>query len=156
MENEKEKFECLEGEHIRSTFGEHNEPRTEMDVHLMSEEPESLVDFLFSADCKISIDSKRRIMECYIAEYSNRMQLIRAKMAAVKDELMVPTLLQQKTAAHEELKNIDKELKWYWKKMKLKESELKQMKGRVPSNVKELRNKLQLINKLTRKFPLDF
>lgn len=118
----------------------------------MSEEPKSLVDFLLSADCTISIDSKRRIMECYFAEYSNRMQLINAKMAAVKEELLVPTLLQQKTTAHEELKKIEKELKWYWKKMKLKESELKQMKGRVPSNVKELRNKLQLIDKLTSKF----
>lgn len=92
----------------------------------MSKEPESLVDFILSANCKISSASKKSIVDCYIGEYQSRLQLIREKVASVREEMAsAKTSLVQNMTVHEELRMMESEVSLNAKRMKLREGELK-------------------------------
>lgn len=136
-----------------STVQEQDGPGTGMGVRLMDEEPESLVDFILSANCKISSASKERIVQCYIAEYRNRLQLIRARVASAKQELVLAGTLQMHIViARENLNKIQSELKLNAKKLKLREDELKQkQKQQLKQKRKEqvlVHKSLQVIDRL--------
>ncbi|XP_078360891.1 uncharacterized protein LOC144645265 isoform X2 [Oculina patagonica] len=142
-----------EGQHDTSTVQEQDGPGTGMGVRLMGEEPESLVDFILSADCKISSASKERIVQCYIAEYHNRLQLIRDRVASVKQELVLAGTLQMHiTIARDNLNKIQSELKLNAKKMKLRGGEMKQKQKELLEQTRKkkelLRKRLKLIDRL--------
>lgn len=92
----------------------------------MSKEPKSLVDFIVSADCKISIASKKRIVDSYIDEYKRRLQLVRAKKDAVREEMaLAQVVLEQKMVENTKLRIMAWEVGVNSKRLKLREGELK-------------------------------
>ena len=93
----------------------------------MSKEPKSFIDFLLSADCKISSGSKRAMVKYYTAEYDNRVQLLRRKMASVRGEMAsAKTSLVQNMMMQIELCKKKSEVSLNEKRMKLREGELKE------------------------------
>lgn len=147
-------FGGQETQHVMSTVQVHDVPRVEVGVHIMCKEPESLVDFILSAECKISSASKKRIVECYIAEYHNKLQQIRTKVESVKGELVSAEMLQlQNVTSRDELRRIKTELKWNAKILILKKRELREkQKKQLKEKRKEqelLRKRLQLIEALS-------
>lgn len=121
MEARKDSCGHPEGQHVTFTVQKYNGTQREM-----SKEPESLVDFILSANCKISSASKKSIVDCYIGEYQSRLQLIREKVASVREEMAsAKTSLVQNMTVHEELHMIESEVSLNAKRMKLREGELK-------------------------------
>ena len=159
MEARKDSHGDPEGQHVTCTT--QNQAGTQRE---MSKEPKSLVNFILSADCKISCASKKLVVNCYIAEYESRLQLVRAKMAAVKEEMAsAQTSLEQNMKVSAGLRMMESEVTLNAKRMKLREVELKNKE--VTLNAKrmklregELKNKqreqlllhrrLQLLEKL--------
>ena len=140
-----------EDRHVNmSADGEHDESMTEMGVHLMTDEPGSLVDFVLSADCKISSLAKKRIVECYIAEYNDRLQLIRAKLTPIEEEsTSVGTLTQVKkkqASVHKQLCKVKSELDWHKHRMELASGEGRENRNKLLL----LHDQLLLIDKLTK------
>lgn len=121
MEARKDSCGHPEGQHVTFTVQKYNGTQIEM-----SKEPESLVDFILSANCKISSASKKSIVDCYIGEYQSRLQLIREKVASVREEMAsAKTSLVQNMTVHEELRMMESEVSLNAKRMKLREGELK-------------------------------
>lgn len=120
MEARKDSCGHPEGQHVTFTVQNNGTQRE------MSKEPESLVDFILSTNCKISSASKKSIVDCYIGEYQSRLQLIREKVASVREEMAsAKTSLVQNMTAHEELRMMESEVSLNAKRMKLREGELK-------------------------------
>ena len=115
-----------EEQHIVSTNEAHGRHTVGMGAQLMNEEPESLVDFILSEDCKISYQSKKWILECYITEYHNRVH-------DIDDRLQM-------------LKGIISRNKWNTGKMNLKRGEWENKKRKQSL----IQNKIQLIEKLSK------
>lgn len=121
VEGRKDSHGHPEGQHVTCTDQKHAGTQREM-----SKEPKNLVDFILSADCKISSASKKRIVDCYTGEYESRLQLVRAKMATVRQEMAsAKTLLERNMIVGAKLRMMESELSWNAKRMKLREGELK-------------------------------
>jgi len=121
VEGRKDSHGHPEGQHVTCTDQKHAGTQREM-----SKEPKNLVDFILSADCKISSASKKRIVDCYIGEYESRLQLVRAKMATVRQEMAsAKTLLERNMIVGAKLRMMESEVSWNAKRMKLREGELK-------------------------------
>ena len=142
MEATKDSDGYPEGQHVTSPVQKHAGTQREM-----SKEPKSLVDFILSADCKISCVSKKGIVDGYLGEYESRLQLVMAKMAAVRDEMTsAKTSLQHNITVGRELRVMESEVSLNAKRMKLREGELKKKQ-------KEqflLHKRLQLLEELQR------
>ena len=132
-----------EGQHVTSPVQKHAGTQREE----MSKEPKSLVDFILSEDCKISSASKKTIVDCYLGEYESRLQLVRAKMAAVREEMAsAQTSLQQNITVGIELRMMESEVSLNAKRMKLREGELKKKQKEQVL----LHKRLQLLEELQR------
>ena len=142
VEAGKDSYGHSEGQHVACTVQKHAGTQREK-----SKEPESLVDFILSADCKISSASKKRIVDCYIGEYESRLQLIKAKMASVGEEMAsAKTSLEKYLTEGEELRKIESEVSLKAKRMKLREGEWKEKQREQVL----LHNRLQLLEELQR------
>ena len=142
MEATKDSNGYPEGQHVTSPIQKHAGTQREM-----SKEPKSLVDFILSEDCKISCASKKTIVDCYLGEYESRLQLVRAKMAAVREEMAsAQTSLQQNITVGIELRMMESEVSLNAKRMKLREGELKKKQKEQVL----LHKRLQLLEELQR------
>jgi len=140
VEARRDSFGLPEGQHFSCMVQKHAGTQREM-----NKEPKSLVEFILSADCKISHASKKRIVDCYIGEYESRLQLARADVASVREEMAsARTSLEQNLIVGEKLQVMESKVRLDAKIMKLWEGELKEKRREQVL----LHKRLQLLEEL--------
>ena len=128
VETRKDSCGLQKGQNVTCTVQKHT--GTQRNVQGMSKEPKSLVDFILSADCKISSASKKKIVDCYIGEHERRMQLVQAKMALVREEMRM----------------MESDVRLHARRRTLREGELKEKRREQVL----LHNRLQILEGLKR------